>query len=60
MACAFRYTSFVLAAIYLVLLCLVIRYLYNIIQQGSTKKRAQKIFLAILIAHTMSQYTHNQ
>jgi len=53
--CAFTYTSFVLAFVYLILLALVMRYLHNIIEQNSTKKKAQKIFLAILIGHTLRQ-----
>jgi hypothetical protein len=57
------YTSFLLSSVYFILFCLVIRYLHNIIEQNSTKKRAQKIFLAILIAHTLCQsrpcHTHS-
>ena len=50
--CSFSYTAWTLAVVYLVLFFLVIRYLLNLIKQNSVKKRAQKLFLCILIGQT--------
>lgn len=51
--CSFTYSAFALAFVYFVLFILVLRYLLNLMRSNSTKKRAQKIFLAILIAQTL-------
>ena len=53
--CSFTYAAFALAFVYFVLFILVLRYLLNLMRSNSTKKRAQKIFLAILIAQTLRQ-----
>jgi len=51
--CPFTYAAFTLAFIYLLLFIFVCRYLINLVRQNSAKKRAQKIFLAVLIAQTL-------
>lgn len=53
--CSFSYAAFSLALIYAVLLVFVLKYLFNLIQQGTAKKQAQKAFLGILIAQTLRE-----
>lgn len=51
--CSFSYTAWTLSFVYLILFFLVIRYLANLIKQNSVKKRAQKLFLCMLIGQTV-------